>query len=476
MVCDGKYPKGTGFGYNQCDDAIGDKYIPDNFCTLAGSHNDNRQRYCTQMSDGEWEKVGDGKGCKYASCDEITAMKGTGCCSNCCAIDGLSTTCQRKSFLGNHLLCCLRDRACHLDDSIDQYCFETSDKLKTCPPEFRDQSSTSCQDNLYNYCVNDSNDISFFNKWLGTTVVNGQSFDRPCYKALYRNLYAGSDIACAGEPIKTEYTSARGFNWTQTLILGAIKRYTDAGYSLDNQSGQPVNLDMNSMFWNICYNNPGVCQRALKNYCVGVTPEYIERRLSIRGWCSCYMPDEFYSKYTNLYGVVQECTPLCNATGVIPLAKTNSSGAKKCNQNICLIDDTSINVAESSVGNISFSQVCSSCTSGTCQCIISDNSLYLINQQTGSVSISQECMGNSKCYREVEDPVTGIITSVQIPCDATDLNDNTYSDIEKESQQNQINAIAEKNWTIIIIFFILAVILVFAWYIFAPKYTIYING
>jgi hypothetical protein len=472
MVCDGKYPFGTGKGYNQCDNAVGDIYIPSNFCTLAGSHNDYRKSYCQQMSEGEWTKVGDGKGCNYSTCDEKTAM-GSSCCGSCCPIVGKSVECKRLSFSGDNLLCCLRDRACHLDDDIDQYCFETTDKLKTCAPGYRDQSSTNCQDLLYDYCVNDPNDTSFFNKWLGSVDVQGQIFDRPCYKALYRNLYAGNNIACGGEYLKTDYTSAAGFNWTQKLMVGAIERYTNAGYSLDNQLGQPVNLDMNSMFWNICYNNPGVCQRALRNYCVSVTPDYIERRLSIRGWCSCYMQDEFYSKYTNLYGVPVECSPLCNATGVIPLAKSGSSGSKKCNQSICLIDDTSINIAESTVGSISFSQVCSSCTTGSCQCIISNNSLYLIDQETGSLSISQECIGNSKCYRETEDPTTGVITNVEIPCDAVDLNDNTYSDIEEESKQNQLNAVAQKNWTIIIIFFILFVVLVFAWYIFAPTNTIY---
>ena len=474
MVCDGKYPKGIGNGYNQCDDNIGDTYIPKNFCTLSGSHNSERQNYCKQMSvDGEWTKSGDGKSCYYSTCDEITAQS-SGCCgAACCGIIGESVTCKRLQFLGNNLLCCLRDRACHLDDEIDQYCFENSEKNRTCAPGYRDQSAPACQDLLYDYCVNDPSDTSFFNKWLGSVTVLGQVFDRPCYKALYRNLYSGSNIACTGELIKTEYASAAGFNWTQKLMLGAINRYTEAGYSLDNQLGQPVNLDMNSMFWNICYNNPGVCQRALRDYCVSVTPEYIERRLSIRGWCSCYMQDEFYSKYTNLYGLPTECTPLCNATGVIPLAKPSGAGSVKCNQSICLIDDTSINIAESSVGSISFSQVCSSCTTGSCQCIISNNSLYLIDQETGSLSISQECIGNSKCYRENTDPVTGIITSTEIPCDATNLDDTTYSDIDKQSQQNQIDAISQKNWTIIIIFFILIVVLTFAWFIFAPKTTIY---
>ena len=120
MVCDGKYPFGTGKGYNQCDNAVGDIYIPSNFCTLAGSHNDYRKSYCQQMSEGEWTKVGDGKGCNYSTCDEKTAM-GSSCCGSCCPIVGKSVECKRLSFSGDNLLCCLRDRACHLDDDIDQY-------------------------------------------------------------------------------------------------------------------------------------------------------------------------------------------------------------------------------------------------------------------------------------------------------------------------------------------------------------------
>lgn len=464
---------------NICNDHLDQAYSSRGFCTLAGSHNDYRVEYCEALSDGEWVRVSSGEGtCHYNSCDERTEVTtSAGCCNgSCCSIVGKNAVCKRIAFKGDPLSCCFRDLTCN-SSSTNEYCFSDSSKKRTCSPEFRDKSSESCQDLLYEYCTApDVNDNIFYSRWLGTgIVIEGQHYDQPCYHALYRNLYKNQAGACL-EQAGVGYPNSQGFKWSQDLMTGVFKRYISSGNSLDSRPGEQTNIEFNAMLWDICSDTPGLCQPGLNTYCTSVTVDTLIRRPGLSPWCSCYLPDEQYSKYTNLYQINKECTPICNTTGALPLADESGTSTKICQQSICIIDDISISLAESKVGidsPINFTQLCGSCGEGTCSCVISNNTIAIINSESSYIEISQNCSSsNSTCYSEVIYP-DGSVVPVEINCNSDSLNtNNPYADIEQQNAYNQQTAYNRRNWFVLILFILVVVFMVIIWWVVSPPPSI----
>lgn len=457
---------------NICNDNIDEVFDSRGFCTLRSSHNQYRNEYCESLSDGEWTRTGNGGyNCYYNSCDEKSEVySGASCCSGCCAITGEATKCRRIAFKGEPLTCCFRDLACNSSSSDNQYCFSDSTKKRTCAPEFRDKSSTQCQDLLYEFCIGKNvNDNVFYSRWLDTVLIDGTEYPQPCYHALYRNLFKNQAGACLQQS-GVGFPNSQGFAWSKELMSDVFRRYTSSGNSLDSRPGENTNIEFNSLLWDICLNNPGICQPALNTYCTSVTVDTLIRRPGLSSWCSCYLPDEQYSKYTNLYQINKECTPICNVPGVIPLPDDAGTAIKQCQQSICIIDDVSISLAESKSENITFSQLCGSCGgTGTCSCVFSNTTITIINSDLeDGINISQECSGNSKCYTEVEQP-DGSFKAVEINCSASDLDaQNPYAEVEKQNAYNQQQALNKRNWFVLILFILVTIFIVILWNISKP--------
>ena len=452
---------------NQCSDALNEIYDGKNFCTLTGSHNDKRRNYCSALGDNEWTLQGEGSTCNYDSCDEITKVS-SGCCNGCCGITGRGVRCKRVAFTGDPLLCCLRDKACN-PSSTDEFCFTDSSKQHTCDPGLRDQSSRDCQFVLHDFCVGTGVDSqTFINRWLGDVNVDGQTYNRPCYHAIYRNLYKDQAGACLGIP-GVGYPHAFGYVWVQNLLDAVFERYIQEGGNLDARPGDEGNIQLNSMLWDICFDEPGLCEKALFRYCTNVTTETLVRRVGLQSWCGCYMQPEQYFKYTNLYQISKECTPACNVEGIIRVPSDNGVGIKKCRQSLCIIDQVTIDIIQSKVGStggITFNQLCSGCANGTtCSCILSDLTLTIVDSEIGNIDISQNCGSNAACYDEVEDE-NGIITTHRVPC--TESPDNPFDEIEKETEANRQNAIARRNWLVILLFFLLILMVIGLWLYYRP--------
>ncbi len=458
---------------NICNDQLNEIFDSKGFCTLRSSHHSYRDQYCDSLSDGEWTRTGNGGyNCHYNSCDEKTQVTtSAGCCNGCCAITGEATKCKRIAFKGDPLGCCFRDLKCN-SSSTNEFCFADTAKRRTCLPEHRDKSSVQCQHLIYQYCTApNENDAIFFARWLGDVVIDGHLYERPCYHALYRNLFKEQAGACSELP-NSGYPNSQGFIWSKDLISGTMKRYTTSGYSLDSRPGEITNVEFNAMLWDICSNNPGVCQPALNLYCNSATTDLLIRRPGLQPWCSCYLSDATYSKYTNLYQINKECSPICNVKGVLPLPDDSGTSVKTCQQSICIIDDVAINIAESKVGvdggSISFAQMCGSCGGGTCSCVFSNTTLTIIESDIDYIGVEQQCSGNSKCYSEVVQP-DGSIIPVEINCTATDLNaENPYADIEQQNAYNEQQALNKRNWLVLILFILLGLFIVFIWNITSP--------
>jgi hypothetical protein len=97
----------------------------------------------------------------------------------------------------------------------------------------------------------------------------------------------------------------------------------------------------------------------------------------------------------------------------------NPSKFKECTQSVCIIDDVTLNIlAGSVVGDISFSQACSSCSSNTgtssCRCYITDTTVTAIDSLLGNISFKQQCGNTPLCYKKA--PVLGA-PPIQVDCD-----------------------------------------------------------
>ena len=94
--------------------------------------------------------------------------------------------------------------------------------------------------------------------------------------------------------------------------------------------------------------------------------------------------------------------PYCNRAGTIPAVGPDGVTPLTCTNNICLIDDVTINLINSSVsGNLAFDQVCGGCGSSSpgvtssCSCIIQGDSITAVNSQiNGNISLNQSCTGS----------------------------------------------------------------------------------
>ena len=481
---------------NECNDKVTDEInganSKRNFCTYSVNESSQiqdkanifRTQFCNSIgtgnvddTSGEWIVSSKKDSCKANNAEYRTIWDPSGCSAGeCCGTitadcpyAGNSGGCKRKGFLADPLTCCFRDYVgCnHIDIN---YCFENSTQKYTCDPNYRNQSGPGCQDRLTQYCLGvgdyPASTQEFINRWLSSTVnYDGVVYDKPCYYAVYRNMFTPDSTGCVKPAVYTGVVDNYGFIYAQNLVNAMIQKYLDNGGNLAATESSEYNTQLNSMIWDICSNNPGLCQNSLFKYCATVNTTIIQQNPQLESWCGCYMPAEQYSKYTELYGIQRQCTPTCNMSGTIALQSNDGVSKKTCSQSTCVIDDVSINIANSMVGyneGINFTQLCNSCSAGgaTCNCIITDTNITIINSTIGNLSVEQQCSLDSICY----DDSSGV--PIQVPCDGSQY--NPYADIEAESEQNKQTAIRNRNLKILFLFIIVIALIIIFWYIYYP--------
>lgn len=212
------------------------------------------------------------------------------------------------------------------------------------------------------------------------------SSDR-CWSLYYQTMYNKD-----GRPAYNE----DGFKIVAEDASILIDNYIAMGYNLTEPGLEGYNV-FQDVLLRICNRYPGVCQDRLIEYCNGKTD--ITSNTGLINFCGCYSEQQDYSG-----NVSKECQPLCNRVSNVKLPD-GYGGIKTCSDNICVIDNVSIEASRtengnSSTGNVSFTQVCR-CPEGQCKCIIGSVNLYGI---TGQTEFKQVCGEESLCYSITDNP------------------------------------------------------------------------
>jgi len=143
---------------------------------------------------------------------------------------------------------------------------------------------------------------------------------------------------------------------------------------------------------------PGVCDQAMKQrVCSNQTRNTVSNSRVFADFCGCYVPiNQSFIKYTEN----EACDPLCHRSSTVQLSNPATGELLSCADNICVIDDINVNLNQSTVGGITFNQLCGGCvnSSSPCECIISGVNVTNTMSQVGiGAQFNQLCGPNSVC-------------------------------------------------------------------------------
>jgi len=146
----------------------------------------------------------------------------------------------------------------------------------------------------------------------------------------------------------------------------------------------------------------------------------ISQSPTLLSYCGCFAPvPEFFSSRINGFSSSpgdSPCDPLCYNNQVFKLydfsvtkgGQIEGGGTiKECNDQICVIDNNSINSLNSN-GNINFNQTCKGCLekNSGCLCFLDVSTKGLVNKVTSGnngmvsqINYQQNCPGNSVCFK-----------------------------------------------------------------------------
>lgn len=165
-----------------------------------------------------------------------------------------------------------------------------------------------------------------------------------------------------------------------------------------------VGVSMGKQIWNNIAYAVSVAKsgtHSLTSICKNFTRKDIESSYSsiypnervLAKMCACNLSSNQYSNFGGKippsdYAV---CDPLCLASGTV--GRYKDFLPEVCNNTNCIIDNTTINFVNSTSGDISFNQVCSS--GNGANCYFSDNEVFNTASKIGKVKINQNC---GRCF------------------------------------------------------------------------------
>lgn len=229
----------------------------------------------------------------------------------------------------------------------------------------------------------------------------------------------------------------------QNQVVNLFNTYFETNTITDDVTSTQFNIFQDTLL-SLCIDPtlPGICGEFLNNYCnggsgfTGFTRDQVNNSPILINFCGCYTPpDPTYLQYTlgspecnlGISGCTAGCTagntgctgqpacdPLCHRALTSQKANNQTGFIITCPQTICVIDNTTINVTNSTVpGGVNFNTVCPGCGGSSggdgCLCIVSGENVSSTVSQIGvGTNFNQLCGANSVCI--VEDSSGNIIS------------------------------------------------------------------
>ena len=228
----------------------------------------------------------------------------------------------------------------------------------------------------------------------------------------------------------------------QSKVVELFNTYFQTNQLTDDVTSTSYSTFQNTLL-SLCLDPtlPGICTEFLDGdgvtgYCSQFTRDEVNNSPTLINFCGCYVaPDPVYLQFTlgspqcnlGITGCTAGCTagntgctgqpacdPLCHRALTSQRANSQNGVIITCPQEICVIDDVTINVLESQVpGGINFNSVCSGCGGPSggdgCLCIVSGTNISATMSQIGvGINFNQFCGSSSVCL--VEDSQGNIIS------------------------------------------------------------------
>ena len=222
-----------------------------------------------------------------------------------------------------------------------------------------------------------------------------------CYNTLYEIVYGSIGGRIAFNPT--------GYAQAQSAMNDVFQNYLGTN-SITTPGANGYN-PFQETIRSTCTRIPGICDPVLSTYCHNCpqcgSREDIASNIAALEFCGCYAPRSELSSPK----LTPECDPLCVRIDTIPLPD-NKGNALECLNNVCVIDDVSIQAVRSSIGSgsIDFRQVCSLCKGGPCTCIISGVDISDTLTSIGiEANFDQLCGADSTCLEIQPDGVDKVV-------------------------------------------------------------------
>lgn len=309
----------------------------------------------------------------------------------CCG-GGKRQICERHTFSGNPSRCCTQN---YTGTGTNSDCFSDAANSKTCAPKYRSITGSGCR------------------KMFSSVCVDPATSSNDMYDIWNTNPYCSSIILANSQFVNGAYNQ-EALTWAQSAMSQTFAKFLTFTGGVIQPPG--VDTRMQKYLYTFCYDNTQACTSALRETCNQYSIDTVSTNGNAVKFCGCYMGDIQYSRYTNLYGISKECTPICARNDTIGLM-TDKGSVQPCRGSVCIIDNVSIYLNNTTTGPINFNQACGGCTgSSTCYCAITDINITTAEAQLGGIDLTQQCTGTLDCYRE--NPNDPNAPAVKVDCNA----------------------------------------------------------
>jgi hypothetical protein len=187
-------------------------------------------------------------------------------------------------------------------------------------------------------------------------------------------------------------------NIVQDQIIQLFNNYQETNVITDDITDPKYNPFQNNLI-ELCTleSLPGICTKALTRYCDQFTREQVINSDILTSFCGCYTTPD--SSFVNITGNAA-CDPLCHRALTSQRADNQTGELLTCPQNVCVIDNVTINAINSNItGGININNICSGCSGDNgCLCVVSGVNLASTLGSIGVTSnIGEFCGENSVC-------------------------------------------------------------------------------